>query len=154
MKERHWTSLVTSLRHGQCVLMLGQEGSATPAEADRAGSRNDGSFAEALMRRLADELEEDGRRVIGDSLAAVAQQYEDAAGFGTNALRARAEKFYNSGALAPSALHRGLASLPFGLSSRPVTTISCRAPSRRRANRRLPTAIICAATSAKIRNSL
>src|SRR5215831_9587386 len=83
MKERHWTSLVTSLRHGQCLLMLGQEGSATPAEANRAGSRNDESFAEALMRQLADELEEDGRRVIGDSLAAVAQQYEDAAGFGT-----------------------------------------------------------------------
>ena len=115
MKERHWTSLVTSLRHGQCVLMLGQEVSATPAEADRAGSRNNEGFAEALMRQLAEELEEDGRRVIGDSLAAVAQQYEDAAGFGTNALRARAEKFYNSGALAPSALHRGLASLPFGL---------------------------------------
>ena len=95
--------------------MLGQEVSATPAEADRAGSRNDDGFAEALMRQLADELEEDGRRVIGDSLAAVAQQYEDAAGFGTNALRARAEKFYNSGALAPSALHRGLASLPFCL---------------------------------------
>jgi hypothetical protein len=86
--------------------MLGQEVSATPAEADRAGSRNNESFAEALMRQLADELEEDGRRVIGDSLAAVAQQYEDAAGFGTNALRARAEKFYNSGALAPSALSR------------------------------------------------
>src|SRR5262245_4860005 len=113
MKERHWTSLVTSLRHGQCVLMLGQEGSATPAEAGRAGSRNDESFAEALMRQLADELEEDGRRVIGDSLAAVAQQYEDAAGFGTNAVRARAEKFYNSGVLAPL---RCIADLPRCLS--------------------------------------
>jgi len=115
MKERHWTSLVTSLRHGQCVLMLGQEVSAAPGDGAAVVSRNNESFAEALMRRLSDELEEDGRRVIGDSLAAVAQQYEDAAGFGTNALRARAEKFYNSGALAPSALHRGLASLPFGL---------------------------------------
>jgi hypothetical protein len=115
MKERHWTSLVTSLRHGQCVLMLGQEVSAAPGDGAAVVSRNNESFAEALMRQLADELEEDSRRVIGDSLAAVAQQYEDAAGFGTNALRARAEKFYNSGALAPSALHRGLASLPFGL---------------------------------------
>src|SRR5262249_834805 len=108
MKERHWTSLVSSLGHREGVVMVGQEVSATPAEADRAGSRNNESFAEVLMRGLADELEEDGRRVIGDSLAAVAQQYEDAAGFGTNALRARAEKFYNSRALAPSALHRGL----------------------------------------------
>jgi SIR2-like domain/TIR domain len=117
MKERHWTSLVTSLRHGQCVLMLGQEVAAAPAGAGGAVllPRNHESFAEGLIRRLTDELEEDGRRVIGDSLAAVAQQYEDASGFGTNALRARAEKFYNSDALAPSALHRGLASLPFSL---------------------------------------
>ena len=110
MKERHWTSLVTSLRHGQCVLMLGQEVAAAPAGAGRAAvlPRNHESFAEGLIRRLTEELEEDGRRVLGDSLAAVAQQYEDASGFGTNALRARAEKFYNSDALAPSALHRGL----------------------------------------------
>jgi hypothetical protein len=116
MKERHWTSLVTSLRHGQCVLMLGQEVPAAPAEAEEAvpSGRSD-SFAEALTRRLTSELEEDGRRVTGDSLAAVAQQYEDADGFGPNALRALAEKFYNSRAFSPSALHRGLASLPFGL---------------------------------------
>jgi hypothetical protein len=115
MKERHWTSLVTSLRHGQCVLMLGPEVSAAPAETDGAAivSRNHESFAETLMQRLADELEEDGRRVIGDSLAAVAQQYEDASGFGTNALRALAEKFYNSGALAP---RRCIAGLPRCLS--------------------------------------
>ena len=116
MKERHWTSLITSLRYGQCVLMLGQEVSAAHAEVDGAVvPRNNESFAEALTRRLADELEEDGRRVIGDSLASVAQQYEDADGFGTNALRALAGKFYNSGALAPSALHHRLASLPFSL---------------------------------------
>jgi SIR2-like domain/TIR domain len=116
MKERHWTSLVTSLRHGQCVLVLGQEVPAAPAGADGAAvSRNDVSFAEALLRRLAAELEEDGRDVIGDSLSAIAQQYEDTDGFGRNALRAEAEKFYNSGAFAPSPVHRELASLPFSL---------------------------------------
>jgi hypothetical protein len=116
MKERDWTKLVSSLRHGQCVLVLGQEVLAAPAGADGAAvSRNDVSFAEALMRRLAAELEEDGRDVIGDSLSAIAQQYEDTDGFGRNALRAEAEKFYNSGTFAPSAVHRGLASLPFSL---------------------------------------
>lgn len=117
MKERHWTSLVTSLRHGQCVLMLGQEVSASPVAGNGAAAvpQHHESFAAGLMRQLTGELEEDGRRVVGDSLAAVAQHYEDASGFGTNALRALAEKFYNSGALAPSALHRALASLPFGL---------------------------------------
>src|SRR5262249_22857038 len=52
MKELHWTSLVTSLRHGQCVLMLGQEVSAAPGDGAAVVSRNNESFAEALMRRL------------------------------------------------------------------------------------------------------
>ena len=153
MKERHWTSLVTSLRHGQCVLMLGQEVSAAPGDGAAVVSRNNESFAEALMRRLSDELEEDGRRVVGDSLAAVAQQYEDAAGFGTNALRARAEKSTTQVRSRPLRCIAGLPRCLSVWSSRPVTTISCYAPSRRRANRLLPTATICAATSAITRNS-
>ena len=108
MKERHWTSLVTSLRHGQCVLLVGQE---IPA----AASAKIANCAEALTRRLAEELEDDGRRVTGEALAAVAQQYEDAQGFGPNALWALAQKFYRSRTGAPSDVHRALAALPFGL---------------------------------------
>jgi len=116
MKERHWTSLVTSLRHGQCVLMLGQEVPAQPTGASGVSAPNPlDSFGESLTRRLAAELEEDGRHVTADSLAAVAQQYEDADGFGATSLHALAQKFYNSGAFGPSTVHRGLASLPFSL---------------------------------------
>jgi hypothetical protein len=75
MKERHWTSLVTSLRHGQCVLMLGQEVSAAPGDGAAVVSRNNESFAEALMRRLSDELEggrsASYRRFVGGSRPAI-----------------------------------------------------------------------------------
>jgi hypothetical protein len=95
LKERHWISLVTSVRHGQSILVLGPEipaGAAAGAPSATAAS----SFAEALTATLAAELEEDNRRVSGAALAAVAQQYEDAEGFGPNALRALAQKFYKS----------------------------------------------------------
>ena len=114
MKERHWTSLVTSLRHGQCVLVLGPE---IPVAFQTTSSTSSlsGALPEVLRRKFATELEEDNRRVTGNSLAAVAQQYEDAEGFGANAMRALAEKFYKSKVYAASEVHRWLASLPFGV---------------------------------------
>jgi hypothetical protein len=117
MKERHWISLVTNLQHGQCILVFGPEIGASPASNDVLAADTDTvSYTEALTRRLAEELEEDGgRRVTGVTLAAVAQQYEDAQGFGTNALRALAETFYTSGAYVPSDVHDALAALPFSL---------------------------------------
>ena len=61
MKERHWISLVTSIRHGESVLVLGPEipaGVASGAPADAS----DQSFGEALTAKLASELEDDNRR--------------------------------------------------------------------------------------------
>ena len=116
MKERHWTSLVTSLRHGQCVLFVGQEIPGAPSiEAGALASTKGATYAEGLMFKLAEELEEDGRDVTAATLTAVAQQYEDAQGFGPNALRARAQEFYQSQAYLPSPVHRALAALPFSL---------------------------------------
>jgi hypothetical protein len=115
LKERHWTSLVTSLRHGQCILLVGQEIPGTPSISEASASVKGATYAEALMLRLAEELRDDGRDVTGATLTAVAQQYEDAQGFGPNALRAFAQKFYNSGAYHPSEVHRLLAALPFSL---------------------------------------
>jgi TIR domain-containing protein/SIR2-like protein len=114
MKERNWTNLVTSLRHRQCVLVLGPE---VPAKlASTAGSSpaaRDLSYSEELTRQLASEFEGDDRRVMGSTLAAVAQLYEDA--FGPNTMRSAAAQFYISEAYDPSDVHRSLASLPFKL---------------------------------------
>ena len=80
MKERHWNTLVTSIRHGDCILVLGPEIPADNLDAADAGKR---SFVDALTAALATELvEDDPRRRTGTTLAAVAQQYEDAEGFG------------------------------------------------------------------------
>ena len=111
MKERHWISLVTSIRHGQAVLVLGPEIPACRAlEAPSEASGE--SIAQALTAQLAAELEEDNRKVTGETFAAIAQQYEDAQGFGPNALRALAKRFYNSGEFTPSNAHIAVARCP------------------------------------------
>lgn len=115
MKERHWISLVTSLRHGQSVFVVGPEIPVEIGAAEQTAAGKSTSYIEALTLELASELEDDNRRVTGHTLAAVAQQYEDAQGFGSNALRASAEKFYKSHAYAPSDVHRALAALPVSL---------------------------------------
>ena len=113
MKERHWNTLVTSIRHGDCILVLGPEIPADNLDATDAGKRG---FVDALTAALATELvEDDPRRRTGTTLAAVAQQYEDAEGFGPNALRAVAARFYKSPQFGPSAIHAALAKLPFSL---------------------------------------
>jgi hypothetical protein len=116
MKERYWTNLVTSLRYGQCVLVLGPEVPATLASAaESSPATGDLSYTEELTRRLASELEDDNRRVTGSTLATVAQQYEDAEGFGPNTMRSLAAQFYMSAAYNPSDVHYSLAPLPFNL---------------------------------------
>jgi hypothetical protein len=113
VKERHWNSLVTSLRHGQSVLVLGPELAVDVAAEGQATKST--SVIEALTRELASELEDDNRRVTGTTLSAVAQQYEDADGFGPNALKASAERFYKLRCYSVSDVHKLLAALPFSL---------------------------------------
>jgi len=114
VKERHWNNLVGSLRHGNCVLMLGSE---IPVKASSAtnGSQSGNTLAEELRLRLARELEEDDRSPSGNTLAALAQQYEDTEGFGPTTLRATAEMVLTSRQYSPSSVHEQLAALPFSL---------------------------------------
>ncbi|MDT5331099.1 MAG: hypothetical protein QOF31_2396 [Mycobacterium sp.] len=111
MKERHWNILVTGIRHGQCILVLGPEIPAGTVGAPVGVAAS--SSVEELTGALAKELEEDDKRVTGTTLAAVAQQYEDA--FGPIALQALAEKSYKSPHFVPSQIHAVLAKLPFSL---------------------------------------
>lgn len=116
MKDRYWTNLVTSLRYRQCVLVLGPEIPAKLAsDANSFEAMEDLSYTEALTRRLASELESDNHNVTGSTLAAVAQQYEDAPDFGPNPMRSSSAQFYMSAAYNPSDVHRSLASMPFNL---------------------------------------
>ena len=114
MKERHWTNLATSLRHGQCVLVLGPE---LPAEPKSAGANGSAQITptDALRQQLAEELEKEGLKVSATSLAGVSQQYEDAEDFGSGTLRTETARFYESKTLRPSAAHQAIARLPFPL---------------------------------------
>jgi hypothetical protein len=113
VKERHWNNLVGSLRHGQCVLMLGPEVPVSISSADPKNAST--TLAEELRQQLARELEEDNRCPCGHTLAALAQQYEDTEGFGPTTLQATAERLLRSRAYSPSPVHAKLASLPFSL---------------------------------------
>jgi hypothetical protein len=113
LKERHWNNLIGSLRHGQCVLLVGAE---LPVEkTGSAPASEDTSIPQELQRALAKELEEDGRHPPGSTLSAVAQYYEDTEGFGPAALRATAERLIRSPRFSPSEVHQKLAALPFSL---------------------------------------
>jgi hypothetical protein len=115
VKERHWISLITSIRLGQTVLVLGPEVAAsTPADGVERLPVSD------LRDALAAELEEEGRRVSGQTLAAIAQQFEDDKDLGINTLRAFAAEFYRAPRYEPAEAHRALAQLPFSL----ILTIS------------------------------
>jgi hypothetical protein len=73
-------------------------------------------FADALKNELEEELRESNANLpTADSLAGVAQQYEDTSGFGANTLRAQATAYYASLRLKPSKDHEALASLPLPL---------------------------------------
>src|SRR5215207_9236321 len=118
MKDRHWDSLVTSLRHGQCILILGPEIAATPVFNKQSldqSSTNNISWTEALIKHLSKEFSDDNVRSSGQTLAAVAQQYEDHEGFGPNVLRAAVGRFLRSKAYSPSEAHAIISSLPFSL---------------------------------------
>ncbi len=116
MKERHWNNIVGSLRHGQCILVLGSETPVRVASTDgKTQSAEDSNLPEELRRRLGRELEEDSRNPCGTTLAALAQQYEDTDGFGASTLRATAEMVLRSRKYSPSSVHERLASLPFSL---------------------------------------
>ena len=110
MLERHWNTLVTGVRHGDCILVLGPEIPVGTVGASVGAPAS--SFAEALSGALATELGEGGN---GTTFAAVAQQCEDAKGFGASTLRALAARFYTTSGFVPSEVHAALAELPFSL---------------------------------------
>ena len=118
MKDRHWNSLVESLRNGRCVLVLGPEVAADWSESGRAAIPGSTTFAGALTEWLAEELKEvSNNPSIVRSLPAIAQLYEDAEaqGFGAEKLHTQAAQFYTSLRLKPSKDHEAIASLPFPL---------------------------------------
>jgi hypothetical protein len=120
MKNRSWTELVFSLRQVECALVLGRELAAAHdlSTLDEADPEL-GHISNPLARHLARQLREEGKEVLAEDLAGVSQQYEEAEGFGSLALRTETVKFYRDPALTIPKLYEKLAALPFKLA---VTT--------------------------------
>jgi len=95
--------------------MLGSEIPVKIFSSDARTSSEESSLPDELRHQLARELEEDRFETSGDTLAAIAQQYEDAEGFGGSTLRATAERVLRARQYSPSSVHELLASLPFPL---------------------------------------
>jgi hypothetical protein len=102
LKDRHWNSLVESLRNGRCVLVLGPEIAADWSESGRAANSGSTTFAGALTDWLTEELIEVSKNVpIVRSLPAIAQLYEDAeaGGFGADKLHTGFVRRFQSGSI-------------------------------------------------------
>src|SRR5438477_7015360 len=126
MKPLHWTTLVQSLIHGRCILVVGPEVGVDSSEFVPAGSSeprlpNPLIFADALRINLENQLRENTDNPptaesvqSAESLAAIAQQCEDTYRRGDH-VRSQACDYYGSLPLKPSKDHEALASLPIPL---------------------------------------
>ena len=112
MKERHWNTLVTGVRHGECILVLGPEIPAGTVGAPVGAAAS--SFVEKLTGALATELEEDdsaSRNDLGRGRAAVRGRRR----LRPQCVAGACGRFYKSSGFVPSQVHAALAELPFSL---------------------------------------
>jgi len=121
MKERNWINLISSIKHKQCVLVLGPDlindfnaTSVSESElSDTPSTREEPSVA--LSSHLSSDLEEEEIKIVNSALISITQQYEDAPDLGPSTLRSRVSSFYQKNVIEPGEVHRLLADLPFNL---------------------------------------
>jgi len=117
MKAWHWTRLVSDLRYGRCVLVLGPElniRNARMAPRSIPGLQTSTDTRSMLAEHLISQLREAGYEVpAAAGFPDIAQLYEDAHEFGNGALHSEAASFYSGLKLGPSPLYNSLAALPF-----------------------------------------
>jgi TIR domain/SIR2-like domain len=106
LRERDWQNLVWNVRRGRPVLFVGP---------DLGGGAESGTAA--LQGHLAGLLKEERREVPGQSLHAVAQQFEDDPKFGRSDLEREVTQFYSTHTATASdaEVQTSLAALPFPL---------------------------------------
>jgi hypothetical protein len=115
MRDVVWTSLVTSLQSGECVLVLGPEIVADPLRVESEVTADSKSVRDAFCGNLARQLEEENQKIAEPALFAIAQQYEDSSAFATVSLKNIAASFFRNPGFVPGPLHRKLARCPFKL---------------------------------------
>ncbi len=104
--DKNWGTLIHSIKHGNCILMLGP---------DTSFMEDNGKYR-PLSEILANELAEEIRTEINDhidksDLAQVSQYYRKV--LGAQDLQSKVEEFYQLRQGLTSSLHQDLAALPF-----------------------------------------
>ncbi len=126
--------MVTSVRYGQCILVLGPEIPLLQTDANHANRNQDPGETEdtgdpaneerdtsqpcardQFKDYLIEALENEDSSIQEDHFRAVAQQYEDHQEFSAESLRAEASDFFLDEQFKPSEIHKQLADLPFTL---------------------------------------
>src|SRR5687768_18356599 len=103
MREVIWTSLMTSLQSGQCVLVLGPDISVEPAPG--SATAESGKLRDVFCQYLAKQLEEVDQKVGEMVLFAVAQQFDDSPALSTVVLKNIAAQFFRNSGYRPGPLY-------------------------------------------------
>jgi len=115
MRDVIWSSLITSMQAGQCVLVLGPDIPVEPAAGSPSAMPSGTSLREAFCQDLAKQLEEADQKVGEKVLFAVAQQFNDSPEFATVNLKNIAAKFFRARGYSPGPLYLELAQCPFSI---------------------------------------
>jgi hypothetical protein len=110
-----WSSLITSLQSGRCVLVLGPDIVADSLRVESQATVESKSVRDAFCDYLARQLEDENQKIAEPALFAIAQQYEDHSAFATVSLKNVAAGFFRNPGFVPGSLHRKLANCPFNL---------------------------------------
>lgn len=134
-----WTSLISSLQTGHCILVLGPEVcssfdlsrsqaarpeetlvqgpevSASHANSDSSPATCEENLRDVFCQSLAQKLTDAGHAVEEQSLFAMAQQFQDSPLLGGLGIRNIAAQFFMDSDFSPGKAHQELAKLPFSL---------------------------------------
>lgn len=111
MKESVWTSLISSMQNGQCILVLGPD---IPT-CQEGNQREIESVRDAFCQYLRKQMAEEQQLVADTTLFSLAQQYEDSPSFSTVNLKNVAASFFRNHSHIPGPIYIELARCPFSL---------------------------------------
>src|SRR5689334_15998727 len=115
MRDVIWTSLMTSIQSGQCILVLGPDIPVERAPISESAAFESAKLRDVFCHYLAEQLEEVDQKVSEMVLFAVAQQFNDSPALSTVNLKNIAAQFFRKPGYLPGPLYLGLAQCPFSI---------------------------------------
>ena len=106
MRDVIWSSLITSLQSGKCVLVLGPDIIADPRQVETAATAKSKSVRDAFCEYLARQLEEENQKIAEPVYSQSPSNIEDLTAFATVNLKNIAAGFFRDSGFMPGPLHR------------------------------------------------